>query len=135
MIKPSTSEIVPIFCLLAEIVHNSCNWSMRKLYLTFAFLQLLVDMIETDKYGYYHATNAESVSGEYISWYDFTKEIYRQAGMNTAIVPVSTAEYGFSKATRPFNSRLDKSKLIDAGFAPLPDWKDALGRYLKEAKL
>ena len=94
---------------------------------------LLVDMIETDKYGYYHATNDDN--GEYISWYDFTKEIYRQAGMNTKVIPVSTEEYGLSKAQRPFNSRLDKSKLIENGFKPLPSWKDALGRYLKDAEL
>ena len=94
---------------------------------------LLVDMIETDKYGYYHATNDDN--DEYISWYDFTKEIYRQAGMNTKVIPVSTEEYGLSKAKRPFNSRLDKSKLIENGFKPLPSWKDALGRYLKDAEL
>lgn len=94
---------------------------------------LLVDMIETDKYGYYHATNDDN--GEYISWYDFTKEIYRQAGMNTKVIPVSTEEYGLSKAKRPFNSRLDKSKLIENGFKPLPSWKDALRRYLKDAEL
>lgn len=94
---------------------------------------LLVDMIETDKYGYYHATNDDN--GEYISWYDFTKEIYRQAGMNIKVIPVSTEEYGLSKAKRPFNSRLDKSKLIENGFKPLPSWKDALGRYLKDAEL
>jgi dTDP-4-dehydrorhamnose reductase len=85
-------------------------------------------MVETDKYGYYHATN----EGGYISWYDFTKEIYRQAGMSTAVVPVTTAEYGLSKAARPFNSRLDKSKLLEAGFTPMPDWKDALRRFLGE---
>ena len=90
--------------------------------------RLLSDMIVTDKYGYYHATN----EGGYISWYDFTREIYRQAGMTTAVLPVTTAEYGLSKAARPFNSRLDKSKLIQNGFAPLPDWHDALGRYLRE---
>ena len=89
---------------------------------------LLVDMIETEKYGYYHATN----EGGYISWYDFTCEIYRQAGLSTKVIPVTTAEYGLSKAKRPFNSRLDKSKLIYAGFQPLPDWKDALSRYLNE---
>lgn len=94
---------------------------------------LLVDMIETEKYGYYHATNDDN--GEYISWYDFTKEIYRQAGMNTKVIPVSTEEYGLSKAKRPFNSRLDKSKLTENGFKPLPSWKDALGRYLKDADL
>ena len=90
--------------------------------------RLLSDMIVTDKYGYYHATN----EGGYISWYDFTREIYRQAGMATRVLPVTTAEYGLSKAARPFNSRLDKSKLIQNGFAPLPDWHDALGRYLRE---
>lgn len=90
--------------------------------------RLLVDMIETDKYGYYHATN----EGGFISWYDFTKEIYRQAGLPTKVLPVTTAEYGLSKAARPFNSRLDKSKLVEAGFKPLPTWQDALGRYLKE---
>ncbi|MBQ1328533.1 MAG: dTDP-4-dehydrorhamnose reductase [Eubacterium sp.] len=88
--------------------------------------RLLVDMVETEKYGYYHATN----EGGYISWYDFTKEIYKQAGLNTTVLPVTTEEYGVSKAKRPFNSRLDKSKLVEAGFKPLPDWKDALGRYL-----
>lgn len=98
---------------------------------TYDLARLLVDMIETDKYGYYHATN----EGGYISWYDFTCEIYRQAGMDTKVVPVTTEEYGLSVAARPFNSRLDKSKLIEAGFEPLPDWKDAVGRYLKEAKL
>lgn len=95
---------------------------------TFDLARLLVDMTESDKYGYYHATN----EGGYISWYDFTCEIYRQAGYTTKIVPVTTAEYGLSKAKRPFNSRLDKSKLIANGFKPLPDWKDALRRYLKE---
>ena len=90
--------------------------------------RLLVDMIETDKYGYYHATN----EGGFISWYEFTKEIYRQAGLPTKVLPVTTAEYGISKAARPFNSRLDKSKLVEAGFKPLPTWQDALGRYLKE---
>ena len=90
--------------------------------------RLLVDMIETDRYGYYHATN----EGGYISWYDFTCEIFRQAGYTTKVLPVTTAEYGLSKAARPFNSRLDKSKLVEAGFAPLPTWQDALARYLKE---
>lgn len=97
---------------------------------TLDLARLLVDMIETEKYGYYHATNDEG--GQYISWYDFTKEIYRQAGMDTEVLPVTTVEYGLSKATRPFNSRLDKSKLVNEGFQPLPDWKDALTRYLKE---
>lgn len=95
---------------------------------TFDLARLLVDMIETDKYGYYHATN----EGGYISWYDFTKEIYRQAGYTTEVLPVTTAEYGLSKAARPFNSRLEKSKLVEAGFQPLPTWQDALSRYLKE---
>lgn len=90
--------------------------------------RLLVDMAETEKYGYYHATN----EGGYISWYDFTVEIYKQAGMSTKVTPVTTAEYGLSKATRPFNSRLDKSKLVENGFTPLPTWQDALIRYLKE---
>ena len=98
---------------------------------TYDLARLLVDMIETNKYGYYHATN----EGGYISWYDFTKEIYKQYGLNTKVVPVSTKEYGLSKAARPFNSRLDKSKLIENGFKPLPDYKDAIARYLKEAKL
>ena len=92
---------------------------------------LLVDMIETEKYGYYHATN----EGGYISWYDFAREIFRQAGMNTQVIPVTTAEYGLSKAARPFNSRLDKSKLTQAGFALLPTWQNAVARYLKEAEL
>ena len=94
--------------------------------------RLLVDMVETEKYGYYHATNSEEHPGEYISWYDFTREIYRQAGLSTEVMPVTTAEYGLSKAVRPFNSRLDKSKLVEAGFTPLPCWKDALHRYLLE---
>lgn len=104
---------------------------------TYDLARLLVDMIETDKYGYYHATN----SGEYISWYDFTKEIFRQAAElghdeygedKVTVLPVTTEEYGVSKAARPFNSRLDKSKLVENGFTPLPTWQDALGRYLKE---
>ena len=94
--------------------------------------RLLTDMIETDRYGCYHATNAETEPGGYISWYDFTCEIYRQAGLKVNVIPVSTEEYGLSKAKRPFNSRLDKSKLLQEGFRPLPDWKDALARYLKE---
>ncbi len=104
---------------------------------TLDLARLLVDMVETDKYGYYHATN----EGGYISWYDFTKEIFRQAVAlgheeyseeRLSVLPVTTAEYGVSKAARPFNSRLDKSKLMENGFEPLPDWKDALERYLKE---
>ena len=98
---------------------------------TLDLARLLVDMVETDKYGYYHATN----EGGYISWYDFCCEIYRQYGLTTKVVPVTTAEYGLSKAARPFNSRLDKSKLTEAGFKPLPDWEDAVRRYLEEAKL
>ena len=95
---------------------------------TYDLSRLLVDMLETDKYGYYHATN----EGGYISWYDFTCEIFRQAGYTTKVVPVTTEEYGLSKAARPFNSRLDKSKLTQNGFTPLPAWQDALARYLKE---
>ena len=102
---------------------------------TYDLARLLVDMIETEKYGYYHATN----EGGYISWYDFTKEIFRQAieqghteYAKVEVKPVTTAEYGASKAKRPFNSRLDKSKLVENGFTPLPTWQDALGRYLKE---
>lgn len=93
---------------------------------TLDLARLLVDMIETERYGVYHATNG----GGYISWADFAREIFRQAGMATQVVPVMTAEYGLSKAARPFNSRLDKTKLVESGFAPLPDWQDALGRYL-----
>ena len=95
---------------------------------TYDLARLLIDMVETDKYGYYHATN----EGGYISWYDFTCEIYRQAGYDTKVIPVTTEEYGMSKAARPFNSRLDKSKLVKNGFTPLPTWQDALSRYLKE---
>ncbi len=97
---------------------------------TYDLARLIVDMIETDKYGYYHATN----EGGYISWYDFACEIFRQAGKKTRVIPVTTEEYGISKAKRPFNSRLDKSKFVKMGFAPLPDWRDALGRYLEELK-
>lgn len=97
---------------------------------TYDLARLLVDMIGTEKYGYYHATN----EGGYISWYDLTCEIYRQAGYDTKVIPVTTEEYGLSKAARPFNSRLDKSKLRRNGFEPLPVWQDALSRYLKEIK-
>ena len=90
--------------------------------------RLLADLIESEKYGIYHATN----EGGYISWYDFACEIFRQAGMDMTVLPVTTAEYGLSRARRPFNSRLDKSKLAENGFLPLPDWQDALARYLKE---
>ena len=98
---------------------------------TIDLARLLADMIETEKYGYYHATN----EGGYISWYDFCCEFYRQYGLQTKVVPVTTEEYGLSVAARPFNSRLEKSKLAKAGFQPLPTWQDAVGRYLKEAKL
>lgn len=94
---------------------------------TLDLARLLVDMIESDKYGTYHATN----EGGYISWADFAAEIFRQAGMAVTVVPVTTAEYGLSTAARPFNSRLDKSKLVENGFTPLPDWKDAVGRYVR----
>lgn len=104
---------------------------------TYDLAKLLIDMAETEKYGYYHATN----EGGYISWYDFAVEIFHQAVLaghqeydtkHLSVIPVTTAEYGASKAKRPFNSRLDKTKLVSAGFHPLPDWKDALARYLKE---
>lgn len=104
---------------------------------TFDLAKLLVSMIVTDKYGYYHAAN----EGGYISWWDFTKEIFKQATElgydryseeNITVTPVTTAEYGVSKAKRPFNSRLDKSKLVANGFTPLPTWQDAVSRYLKE---
>lgn len=95
---------------------------------TLDLARLLVDMIETDRYGTYHATN----EGGYISWYDFACEIFRQAEMPVTVQPVTTTEYGQPRAARPFNSRLDKAKLVESGFVPLPDWRDALGRYLKE---
>lgn len=98
---------------------------------TYDLSRLLVDMAETDKYGYYHATN----EGGYISWYDFCVEFYKQYGLETRVTPVTTAEYGLSKAARPFNSRLDKSKLVEVGFTPLPTWQDAVSRYLKEAQI
>ena len=90
--------------------------------------RLLVDMVQTEKYGFYHATN----EGGFISWYEYACEIFRQAGYATKVQPVTTAQYGLSKAARPFNSRLDKGKLLAAGFTPLPTWQDALARYLKE---
>ncbi|MBR2188706.1 MAG: sugar nucleotide-binding protein [Eubacterium sp.] len=113
---------------------------------TLDLARLLVDMIETEKYGYYHATNSElpdapgghtpeGTKTGYISWYDFCVEFYRQYGLKTTVIPVTTEEYGLSKAARPFNSRLDKSKLEACGFAPLPTWQDAVARYLKEAEL
>ena len=97
---------------------------------TYDLAKLLADMCPSERYGCYHATN----EGGYISWYDFTKEIYKQAGYKTNVVPVTTEEYGLSKAKRPHNSRLDKSKLTENGFALLPTWQDALSRYLKEIK-
>lgn len=111
---------------------------------TYDLARLMVDMCETEKYGYYHATNAEVSEEEaektgckagYISWYDFCYEFYRQYGLKTEVIPVSTEEYGLGKAARPFNSRLDKSKLVENGFKPLPTWQDAVSRYLKEAQL
>lgn len=98
---------------------------------TLDLARLLVDMNETEKYGYYHATN----EGGYISWYDFCCEFYKQYGLSTKVIPVTTEEYGLSKAARPFNSRLEKTKLVEAGFEPLPNWQDAVSRYLKEAQL
>ena len=98
---------------------------------TLDLARLLVDMVETEKYGYYHATN----EGGYISWYDFCCEFYKQYGLKTTVIPVTTAEYGLSVAARPSNSRLEKKKLAEAGFKPLPAWQDAVDRYLKEAKL
>lgn len=95
---------------------------------TYDLARLLVDMVQTEKFGYYHATN----EGGFISWYDFCCEIYRQYGLDTKVIPVSTAEYGMSKAARPFNSRLDKSKLIEEGFESLPDWRNAVMRYIKQ---
>ena len=98
---------------------------------TYDLARLLVDMVETDKYGYYHATN----EGGYISWYDFCCEFYKQYGLTTKVIPVTTEEYGLSKAARPFNSRLDKSKLKEMGFEPMPTWQDAVKRYLEEVDL
>jgi len=95
---------------------------------TLDLAKLLCDMIATDKYGYYHATN----EGGFISWYDFTREIFSQAGITAKVTPVTTAEYGLSKAARPENSRLSKEKLSENGFKRLPDWKDALHRFLLE---
>ena len=113
---------------------------------TLDLARLLADMIETEKYGYYHATNSELSEMDdrlpaghaktgYISWYDFCCEFYRQYGLETKVIPVTTAEYGLSKAARPENSRLDKSKLAKAGFSVLPTWQDAVSRYLREANL
>ncbi len=108
---------------------------------TYDLARLLVDMCQTEKYGYYHATNSEVTDESagcktgYISWYDFCCEFYRQYGLKTKVIPVTTEEYGLSKAARPSNSRLDKRKLVENGFAPLPTWQDAVSRYLKEAQL
>lgn len=98
---------------------------------TFDLAKLLVDMCESEKYGYYHATN----EGGYISWYDFCVEIYNQCELTTKVTPITTGEYGLSKAARPYNSRLDKSKLIENGFELLPTWQDAVKRYLMEVQL
>lgn len=95
---------------------------------TFDLARLLVDMIASEKYGYYHATN----EGGYISWYDFCVEFYKQYGLTTRVIPVTTEAYGLSRAARPMNSRLDKRKLVEMGFTPLPDWKDAVSRYLTQ---
>ena len=122
-ITPTATTITPT---LSHTIHHPMLTG--KVESTYDLSRLLVDMIESEKYGYYHATN----EGGYISWYDFTCEIFRQAGYTTKVVPVTTAEYGLSKAARPFNSRLDKSKLTEMGFEPLPAWQDALARYLKE---
>ena len=93
--------------------------------------RLLVDMIETNKYGYYHATN----EGGFISWADFAEEIYRLAGMKTKVERVTTEEYeriaGKTVAKRPFNSRLDKTKLQENGFKPLPEWQEAVKRFIQ----
>lgn len=108
---------------------------------TYDLARLLIDMCETEKYGYYHATNAEVTDENagckvgYISWYDFCCEFYRQYGLKTKVIPVTTEEYGLSKVARPYNSRLDKKKLVENGFKPLPTWQDAVSRYLKEAQL
>ena len=98
---------------------------------TFDLARLLVDMIETEKYGYYHATN----EGGYISWYDFCCAFYKKYGLDTCVIPVTTKEYGLSVAARPYNSRLDKKKLVDAGFKTLPTWQDAISRYLEEVEI
>ena len=96
---------------------------------TYDLSKLVVDMLEKEEYGIYHVTN----EGGYISWADFAREIFRQAGMKVEIKPVTTAEYG-SKALRPFNSRLEKKKLTEHGFDRLPTWQDALSRYLEVLK-
>ena len=93
---------------------------------TYDLAKLLVDMVETEKYGIYHATN-EGIC----TWYEFACEIFKQAGMNIKGAPVSASEYP-AKAKRPSNSRMSKEKLTDNGFEKLPTWQDALSRYLKE---
>ncbi|SJZ77111.1 dTDP-4-dehydrorhamnose reductase [Anaerorhabdus furcosa] len=98
---------------------------------SFDLSRLIVDMIETDKYGYYHITN----EGEYISWYELAKEVFFQKEISTKIIPVSTEQYGVNKAIRPLNSRLNKEKIIENGFKPLPVWKDAVSRFLKELEV
>lgn len=97
---------------------------------TLDLARLLVDMILSEKYGYYHASN----EGGFISWYDFACEIFRHRGLTTKVIPVTTAQYGSNGAARPLNSRLDKSKLAESGFEPLPAWQDALARYFKETE-
>lgn len=94
---------------------------------TYDLARLVVDMLEKEEYGKYHVTN----EGGYISWYDFAKEIFKQAGMDVNVIPVSAEEYK-AKAKRPSNSRMEKKKLTEHGFDRLPTWQDALGRYLKE---
>ena len=93
---------------------------------TYDLARLLVDMLETEKYGRYHATNEGLCS-----WYEFAKEIFRQAGKQVTVLPVSSEEYP-AKAKRPHNSRMNKDKLEEMGFERLPSWQDALSRYLKE---
>ena len=96
---------------------------------TYDLARLLVDMMETDKYGIYHATNEGLCS-----WYEFAVEIFRQAGISMNVIPVTSAEYKAAKAKRPFNSRMNKDKLEENGFERLPQWQDALARYLEELK-
>lgn len=93
---------------------------------TYDLARLVLDMIVSDQYGVYHVSN----SGNYISWYDFAKEIFKQAGLKVKVVPVGSDQYP-AKAKRPTNSRLDMSKLEQSGFTPLPAWQDALARYLE----
>lgn len=94
---------------------------------TYDLAKLVVDMIQTDKYGKYHATN----SGDFISWYDFACEIFKQAGMDVKVTPVDSNQFP-AKAKRPKNSRMNQTELDKNGFNRLPAWQDALGRYLKE---